>query len=68
MGATKGFRIRRSVDDKQTDFYYNENGVLDIIAIKDFVGRGEGYISTLYDQTKRPWYVRLLNWIKRKLI
>jgi hypothetical protein len=43
-------RIRRSSDNAEQDFGYDDDGHLDTAAIATFIGSGSGYIVTWYDQ------------------
>jgi hypothetical protein len=44
-------RIRRTSDDTETNIGYDGSNVLDTAAITTFVGAGDAYITTIYDQS-----------------
>lgn len=44
-------RIRRSSDNAEQDFGYDDNGDLDTAAIATFIGAGSGFVVTWYDQS-----------------
>jgi len=43
-------RVRRSSDDLEQDIGFDSNGELDTAALLSFVGAGDGFVSTFYDQ------------------
>lgn len=45
--------VRRSSDNVQRDIYYRPDGSLDITDLLAFVGAGNGFVTTWYDQTPR---------------
>jgi len=42
--------VRRSSDDTEQDIGFDANGELDTAALLSFVGAGDGFVSTIYDQ------------------
>lgn len=44
-------RVRRSSDNTEQDIGYNSSNVLDETALTSFVGAGNGFITTWYDQS-----------------
>jgi hypothetical protein len=44
-------RVRRSSDDAQIDIRFDRNGNLDLAALLTFVGSGNGFVTTWYDQS-----------------
>ena len=44
-------RVRRSSDNTETDIGFNNAGDLDTSALMAFVGNGNGFVSTWYDQS-----------------
>lgn len=44
-------RVRRSSDNTETDIGFNNAGDLDTSALATFVGNGNGFVSTWYDQS-----------------
>jgi len=42
--------VRRSSDDLEQDIGFDSNGELDTAALLSFVGSGDGFVSTIYDQ------------------
>jgi len=42
--------VRRSSDDTEQDIGFDSNGELDTAALLSFVGAGDGFVSTIYDQ------------------
>lgn len=44
-------RVRRSSDNTEQDIGYNGNNVLDETALTTFVGAGNGFVTTWYDQS-----------------
>lgn len=44
-------RVRRSSDNTETDIGFNNAGDLDTSALAAFVGNGNGFVSTWYDQS-----------------
>lgn len=44
-------RVRRSSDNTEQDIGYNGSNVLDDTALTTFVGAGNGYVTTWYDQS-----------------
>ena len=44
-------RLRRDSDDDESDFGYDANGDLDVVAISTWLGGATGYVRTLYDQS-----------------
>jgi hypothetical protein len=44
-------RVRRSSDNTEQDIGYNSSNVLDTTALTTFVGAGNGFITTWYDQS-----------------
>lgn len=44
-------RVRRSSDNTETDIGFNVGGELDTIALITFVGAGNGFVRTWYDQS-----------------
>jgi len=47
----KAIQVRRSSDNTTQDIGFTANGDLDTAALKTFVGSGNGYVSTWYDQS-----------------
>jgi hypothetical protein len=43
-------RVRRSSDNAEQDIGFGQDGFVDTAAIKNFVGSGDGYVTTLYAQ------------------
>jgi hypothetical protein len=44
-------RVRRSSDNTEKDIYFNSLGTLDTSTLLSFVGLGNGFITTWYDQS-----------------
>lgn len=44
-------RVRRSSDNTEQDIGYDSNNVLDEAALASFVGAGNGFVTTWYDQS-----------------
>lgn len=44
-------RVRRSSDNAEQDIGYDANNVLDESALTSFVGAGDGFVTTWYDQS-----------------
>ncbi|MFY7884564.1 MAG: arabinofuranosidase catalytic domain-containing protein [Dolichospermum sp.] len=44
-------RVRRSSDNTETDIGFNGGGTLDTTALTTFVGAGNGFVRTWYDQS-----------------
>lgn len=44
-------RVRRSSDNAEQDIYFDANGNLDETALTTFVGVGNGFVTTWYDQS-----------------
>lgn len=44
-------KVQRSSDNAELDIYANAYGVLDMLAITDFISAGDGAVATLYDQS-----------------
>ena len=44
-------RVRRSSDNTEQNIGYNTNNVLDTTALLNFVGAGDGFVTTWYDQS-----------------
>lgn len=44
-------RVRRSSDNAEQDIGYDANGDLDTSSLLSFVGAGDGFVTTWYDQT-----------------
>jgi trimeric autotransporter adhesin len=44
-------RVQRSSDNAQADIGFTANGDLDTVALLAFVGSGNGFITTWYDQS-----------------
>lgn len=44
-------RVRRSTDNTEQDIGFTSSGDLDTIALANFVGAGDGFIRTWYDQS-----------------
>jgi hypothetical protein len=44
-------RVRRSSDNTEQDIGYNSSNVLDETALTSFVGAGNGFVTTWYDQS-----------------
>lgn len=44
-------RVRRSSDNTEQNIGYNANNVLDTVALLTFVGAGNGFVTTWYDQS-----------------
>lgn len=44
-------RVRRSSDNTEQDIGYDSNNVLDESALTTFVGAGDGFVTTWYDQS-----------------
>lgn len=44
-------RVRRSSDNTEQDIGYDSNGNLDETALTNFVGAGNGFVTTWYDQS-----------------
>ncbi|WP_167516860.1 arabinofuranosidase catalytic domain-containing protein [Hydrotalea flava] len=49
--AGKALQVRRSSDNTTQDIGFTSNGDLDTAALKTFVGSGNGYVTTWYDQS-----------------
>jgi hypothetical protein len=49
--AGPAIRIRRSSDNAVQDFGFTAGGQLDTASLKTFVGSGNGYVATWYDQS-----------------
>uniref|UniRef100_UPI002604CD35 arabinofuranosidase catalytic domain-containing protein n=1 Tax=Hydrotalea sp. TaxID=2881279 RepID=UPI002604CD35 len=49
--AGKALQVRRSSDNTTQDIGFTANGDLDTSALKTFVGSGNGYVTTWYDQS-----------------
>lgn len=49
--AGPAIRVRRSSDNAQADIGFNAAGNLDQSALKAFVGNGDGFVVTWYDQS-----------------
>jgi len=68
-GATASIRVRRSSDNQETDIGFDGGGNLDTSTLLTFVGTGNGYVKTWYDQSglgrhanqttaaRQPWIV-----------
>jgi hypothetical protein len=50
-GSTKSVNVRRSSDNTTQDFVILSNGNLDVASISSFIGGGNGFVTTLYDQS-----------------
>lgn len=57
-------RVRRSSDDGELDIGFAGN-VLDETALLDFVGTGDGYVSTWYDQSGNGYDVAALTLVEQ---
>lgn len=44
-------RVRRSSDNGEADISFDENGDLDVTALQDHCGSGDGFVRTWYDQS-----------------
>ena len=44
-------RVRRDIDNLETEMFYNNDGRIDPGTLLDFLQGGEGYVSVLYDNT-----------------
>jgi hypothetical protein len=44
-------RVRRSSDNTESDFGYLANGAVDTAAVAAFCGAGDGFLTTIYDQS-----------------
>jgi hypothetical protein len=44
-------RVRRSSDNAESDFGYLANGAVDVAAVAAFCGAGDGFLTTIYDQS-----------------
>jgi len=44
-------RVRRSSDNTESDFGYLANGAVDVAAVAAFCGAGDGFLTTVYDQS-----------------
>jgi hypothetical protein len=44
-------RVRRSSDNAEQDIYFNPSGELDTTSLLSFVGAGNGFVTTWYDQS-----------------
>lgn len=44
-------RVRRSSDNNEQDFGYLTNGSVDVAAVVTFCGAGDGFLTTIYDQS-----------------
>jgi hypothetical protein len=44
-------RVRRSSDNVESDFGYLANGAVDVAAVAAFCGAGDGFLTTIYDQS-----------------
>ena len=44
-------RVQRSLDDAKADIGFTANGDLDTVALLAFVGSGNGFVTTWYDQS-----------------
>ena len=68
-GATASIRVRRSSDNQETDIGFDSTGNLNTSTLLSFVGSGNGYVKTWYDQSglgrhanqttaaRQPWIV-----------
>jgi hypothetical protein len=50
-GATASIRVRRSSDNQETDIGFDATGNLNTSTLLSFVGSGNGYVKTWYDQS-----------------
>jgi hypothetical protein len=55
--TTPVIRVRRSADDALLDIGYTAGGDLDTTTLKSFVGTGNGYVQTWYDQSSNSYDV-----------
>ena len=44
-------RVRRSSDNSESDFGYLASGAVDVSAVTSFCGAGDGFLTTIYDQS-----------------
>jgi hypothetical protein len=44
-------RVRRGSDNTESDFGYLANGAVDVAAVAAFCGAGDGFLTTIYDQS-----------------
>jgi hypothetical protein len=44
-------RVRRSSDNTEQDIAFKTNGTLDTVGLTGFVGSGDGFVTTWYDQS-----------------
>jgi hypothetical protein len=44
-------RVRRSSDNAESDFGYLANGSVSVAAVQSFCGAGDGFLTTIYDQS-----------------
>ena len=50
-GSTQSIRVRRSSDNQETDIGFDGSGNLNTSTLLSFVGSGNGYVKTWYDQS-----------------
>ena len=50
-GATQSIRVRRSSDNSEMNIGFNSIGELDTFSLLSFVGSGNGFVTTFYDQS-----------------
>lgn len=50
-GATQSIRVRRSSDNLEQNIGFNSIGELDTFSLLSFVGSGNGFVTTFYDQS-----------------
>jgi hypothetical protein len=51
LAALLACRVRRSSNNAERDIGFTASGDLDIAALLDFVGSGDGFVTTWYDQS-----------------
>ena len=50
-GSTQSIRVRRSSDNSEMNIGFNSIGELDTFSLLSFVGSGNGFVTTFYDQS-----------------
>lgn len=61
-------KVRRSSDNTLQDIGFDQYGRIDIDALQTFVGSGDGYIHTFYDQAKIDNFIQNENTRQPKII
>ena len=59
--AGKAIQVRRSSDNSTQDIGFNATGDLDTAGLRAFVGSGNGYVSTWYDQGGNGYHATQAN-------